>query len=68
MRQSLTWYWGLIAHNLLKSKNRPDCTEHQRKTKMKDIVQITMKIAAPRNISHCSETAALHTVEVNQMM
>ena len=25
----------------------------------------TMKIAAPRNISHCSATAALQTVEVN---
>ena len=29
------------------------------------IYWLTMKIAAPRNIIHCSATAALHTVEVN---
>ena len=29
------------------------------------IYRLTMKIAAPRNIIHCSATAALHTVEVN---
>ena len=29
------------------------------------IDRLTMKIAAPRNIIHCSATAALHTVEVN---
>ena len=29
------------------------------------IYRLTMKIAAPRNIIHCSATVALHTVEVN---
>ena len=29
------------------------------------IYRLTMKIAAPRNIIHCSAKAALQTVEVN---